>query len=71
MADIIEIEILEDGTVSIQTSSISEVNHVSADELLDEITYAIGKEVTRKKRSTGYFNDKAVLRGGKIVQKVR
>lgn len=47
--DRIELEILEDGTVSYQTSAISGINHASADDLLKELEEAIGGEVVRKK----------------------
>lgn len=67
MSDDIKMEILEDGTVSITTTSISQANHISADELMEEITKAIGGEVVKKKNKTGYFDNKQVLRGGKII----
>ena len=40
--DSIEYEILEDGTISIKTSAISEKNHASADELIEEIEQEMG-----------------------------
>jgi|WetSurSiteA1Bulk_404760.scaffolds.fasta_scaffold127638_2 hypothetical protein len=44
MGDIIKIEILEDGVISITTDKISSANHMSADELLNEITKLAGGE---------------------------
>ncbi len=50
MPDIIEVEILEDGTISVTTQGISGTNHISADQLLDEIeTAAGGKRVTNSR----------------------
>jgi len=42
MADQIEFEILDDGTISIKTDSISGVNHLSADQFLEEIETLLG-----------------------------
>lgn len=52
MADTIEIEVLEDGTISIKTSAISGVNHISADKLVTEIEELLGGEtkVTHRKQ---------------------
>ena len=44
MKDIIDIEILEDGMISVKTSEISAKNHVNADQLLDLIEEALGGE---------------------------
>lgn len=45
--DKIQIEILDDGTISIKTDSISKTNHISADQLLEDIEdYAGGKMQT-------------------------
>ena len=56
MPDTIKIEILEDGTISIDTDSISGQNHVSADSFLAEITkLAGGERVTNKKRVKGAY----------------
>lgn len=53
MADTIKIEILDDGTISVQTSEISPKNHVSADEFLSMIEDLGGGErkTTPVKRS--------------------
>uniref|UniRef100_A0A6M3JN00 Uncharacterized protein n=1 Tax=viral metagenome TaxID=1070528 RepID=A0A6M3JN00_9ZZZZ len=45
MPDIINVEILEDGTISYQTDKISGTNHVSADSFLKELEAAIGGKV--------------------------
>ena len=56
MVDTIKIEILEDGTISIDTDAISGQNHVSADSFLAEITkLAGGERVTEKKRARGAY----------------
>lgn len=49
--DKMNIEILEDGTISISTDKISAENHVSADELLDQIETLMGgkRETTKTK----------------------
>jgi len=44
MADQIEFEILEDGTISIKTDSISGVNHLSAEQFLSEVEELLGGE---------------------------
>jgi hypothetical protein len=49
--DVIELEVLEDGTISISTGGISRQNHVSADELLEEIARLAGGPVDVKSRS--------------------
>lgn len=44
--DRIKFEILDDGTLSIQTDAISKQNHMSADELLDGLTDVLGGDRT-------------------------
>jgi len=51
MADKINIEILEDGTISINTDKISQANHVSADKLLAEIQKLAGGKTDIKKKA--------------------
>jgi len=51
--DIINLEILEDGMISIKTEGISETNHKSADELLEDLLELIGGEVTREHNPRG------------------
>jgi hypothetical protein len=48
MADSIKIQILEDGTVSIETDAISGKNHMSADEFLKMVEKLTGGESKRK-----------------------
>ena len=45
MSDAIKWEILEDGTVSIETDAISGQNHLSADELLESLAGMLGGPV--------------------------
>ena len=49
MVDKMTIEILDDGTISVKTSSISQKNHISADEFLSLVQDMAGGEVTTKK----------------------
>lgn len=44
MPDQIDIEILDDGTISMKTGTISQKNHFSADEFMEEITKMAGGE---------------------------
>lgn len=66
--DEIKVEILEDGTISCKTEEISQVNHLSADQLLEEIETLIGGPVKRTPVQHPYWKNRAVLRGGKIVK---
>ena len=66
MPDDIAIEILADGTVSIKTSELSETNHISADQLLDEIEELVGGVKTEKPLEHAFWKDKRVLRGGRV-----
>ena len=52
--DIIQWEILKDGTISLKTPGISGENHVSADELLKSLADCMGGEVTREKLNPSY-----------------
>ena len=47
--DTMDLEILEDGTVSITTDKISDANHAKADELLKELEEMLGGAKTTKK----------------------
>lgn len=40
--DSIMMEILEDGTITVKTSAISDANHMSADELMAEVDRLMG-----------------------------
>ena len=53
MADELKYEILEDGTVSITSGKVSDANHFSADDLLNEIEMELGG-----KRTTTNIKDK-------------
>jgi len=66
--DKIEVEILEDGTASVKTEGISDVNHFSADELLEAISAELGGEVITKQREHPIWKRHAVKR---IQGKVR
>jgi len=44
----IELEILDDGTVSWKTGKIPDVHHADADALQEDLEKALGGEVTRK-----------------------
>lgn len=64
----IEVEILEDGTISITTGDIAETQHLSADELLSEIANLAGGVVKKEKRENPFWKNRNVLRGGKVVK---
>lgn len=50
MVDTINIEILEDGTISVNTEGISEQQHMSADQFLNDLTeLSGGKRTTTQK----------------------
>ena len=66
--DIIDIDILEDGTISVKTSDIAEANHVSADQLLADIANMAGGERSTRKREHPFWKNRRVLRGGRIVR---
>jgi hypothetical protein len=50
MADIIDIEILDDGTIKFKTDKVSEANHLSADEFLAECIELAGGKHTMEHR---------------------
>jgi len=68
----IDIEILEDGTISITTGEIAETQHLSADAMLTELEDMVGEIISKKENPNSpgklFFKDKRVLRGGKIVK---
>ena len=68
MADIIDIEIMEDGVIKIKTQGISDAKHLDADALLDEICEMAGGERKTEKNEHEFFKNKRVLRGGRIVK---
>lgn len=49
--DVIDIEVLSDGTVKVTTPKISSANHMSADQLLGEVARTMGGETKITKRS--------------------
>lgn len=53
MPDIIDIEILNDGTIKFKTDKISEANHLSADEFLAEAIELAGGEHKTIQRQHG------------------
>ena len=66
--DTIDIEVLEDGTISIKTSEISEANHISADALLDEIEELAGGKATKKRREHDFWTRHKIINRNKIVK---
>ena len=56
MADKIEIEILEDGTISVATDKVSGKNHHSADQFLDAIKKIAGGECETTKNKKSYVH---------------
>ena len=46
--NIINMEILEDGTITVKTTEISTANHMSADNLIADLEKLIGGSVTAK-----------------------
>jgi hypothetical protein len=47
--DTINLQVLEDGTITIKTSAISDGNHMSADQLLIEMEKLMGGKMEFKK----------------------
>jgi hypothetical protein len=45
MSDTISVEILEDGTISVRTSAVSDTNHMSADALMEQLDTLMGGHV--------------------------
>ena len=67
MADVMDVEIMEDGVVKIKTDALSEANHVSADELLAEVTELMGGARKTEQREHEFWKTRAVVRNkGKI-----
>lgn len=64
--DQINVEILEDGTVSVSTDSISDAAHFSADQLLDEIANLVGGPTTKTPKENKFWAHRAVALHGKI-----
>jgi hypothetical protein len=53
MSDKINITILEDGTITIETDSISPSNHVSADQFLEMVERLAGNKTSEKAKAKG------------------
>lgn len=68
MADTIDFEILEDGTISISTDNFKSSNHISADELIEEVLSESGGEVTRRQKPNEFWKNRTVVKGGKVVK---
>lgn len=64
MTDKIHLEILADGTISVQTDGISSQNHKNADEFLDELEDLLGGDRVIKKRPRAHAH---VVRGKKVT----
>ena len=54
--DILDLEILADGTVKVTTPHISAANHRSADEFMTFLARECGGEVTKTKRKQGHVH---------------
>jgi hypothetical protein len=68
MATTMQVEILEDGTISVTSGDIEDTKHVSADKLLEELAEMTGGTRTRKPRDHTFWKNKAVRRGGRVVK---
>ena len=67
MPDEMDVEIMEDGVIKIKTSSLSEANHISADDLLAEIEDACGGGRATEPIEHEFWKGRAVVRErGKI-----
>ena len=66
--DKMTVEILDDGTVSIQTSDISQKNHVSADELLDMVEDMVGGARQTTPVEHEFWKTRTVVKGGRVVK---
>ena len=60
--DIIDIEITEDGVIKMKTKELSEANHINADELLDEVTDAMGGVRETERLEHDFWKTRAVVR---------
>ena len=67
--DSIDIEILEDGTIKFKTGSISQINHKSADEFLNEIEELTGERKTTPRKQSASMNLRSYDRKLKTFQK--
>ncbi len=72
MKNSFEIEILEDGTISISSEEFGDTVHVSADEFLRTIEKLSGAKMQTKAKEHPFWNNRLVQRVNgkmKIVQK--
>ena len=60
MADKMKMEILEDGTITVETDGVSGKNHKSADEFLDMIEEMTGGGRETKKRAKAHKHKHSV-----------
>jgi len=68
MADKMEIEILEDGTLKVTTGTVSPANHINAEAFLRDMSTLCGGKVTRTTRldvnhSIAHSHDQHVANG--------
>ena len=64
----IEVEIKDDGKVSITTGDIAQTLHVDADELLAEVEATLGGPATRTRREHPFWAKRTVGLHGKITR---
>jgi hypothetical protein len=55
--DIIDVEILADGTIKIKTDTISPANHLNADKLLDFISKMSGSEAIKTRKDKAHAHE--------------
>jgi len=68
--DKMTVEILDDGQVKIQTSDISQKNHMSADELLDMVEDMVGGQRQTTPVDHEFWRGRTVKLHGKVVKNV-
>ena len=66
--DKMTVEILDDGQVKIQTSDISQKNHMSADELLEMVEDMVGGERQTTPVEHEFWKTRTVVKGGRVVK---
>jgi len=64
--DQINVEVLEDGAVSVSTDSISDAAHFSADQLLEEIASLVGGPTTKTPKPNKFWANRTVALHGKV-----
>jgi len=68
MKTTLDIVILEDGKLQITTGDIADAVHLDADQLLDELEDMIGGERITTPVKHPFWENRKVLRGGKIIK---